>query len=206
MDKATQTRLVEALLFASDKPLTSADIYSRLPEDADLSAILEELEERYKDSGIQLTQVGNAYAFRTAEDLADYLVLEKEEERKLSRAALETLSIIAYHQPVTRAEIENIRGVATSKGTLDILLEQDWIKPGRRRETPGRPVTWVTTNDFLDHFQLEALTDLPGLDELKASGLLDRRPAIETLAETSDLFESDEESDTNDSELIEEEV
>ncbi len=206
MDKKTQTRLVEALLFASDKPLTSSDIYSRLPEDADLSAILSELEKTYEGRGVNLVQVGNAYAFRTAEDLADNLILEKEEERKLSRAALETLSIIAYHQPVTRAEIENIRGVATSRGTLDILLEQGWIKPGRRRETPGRPVTWVSTNDFLDHFQLETLTDLPGLDELKASGLLDRRPAIETIPETSDLFESDEEGATNNDELLEEEV
>ncbi len=206
MDKKTQTRLVEALLFASDKPLTSSDIYSRLPEDADLSAILQELEKTYEERGVNLVQVGNAYAFRTAQDLANNLVLEKEEERKLSRAALETLSIIAYHQPVTRAEIENIRGVATSRGTLDILLEQGWIKPGRRRETPGRPVTWVSTNDFLDHFQLETLTDLPGLDELKASGLLDRRPAIETIPETSELFESDEESDTHEDELLEEEV
>ncbi|MAQ71842.1 MAG: SMC-Scp complex subunit ScpB [Alphaproteobacteria bacterium] len=196
MDKVTQKKVVEALLFASADPLPSSLIRDRLPEEADLGAILKELQNDYTDRGVELTEVGGAWAMRTSQDVSEYLILEKEETRSLSRAALETLSIIAYHQPVTRAEIENIRGVAVSKGTLDILLEQDWIKPGRRRETPGRPVTWVTTNAFLDQFRLEALTDLPGLDELKSAGLLDRRPAIETIPGTGELFDEDETEDT----------
>ena len=206
LEQKDYVRLVEALLFATAEPLTAKDLHARLPEDADLSAILKELETLYDGRGIELKRIGNGFSFRTAEDLADYLVLEKEEERKLSRAALEMLSIVAYHQPITRAEIENIRGVATSKGTLDILLEQGWIKPGPRRESPGRPVTWMTTAHFLDHFQLESLTDLPGLDELKASGLLDRRPAIETVPSTAELFENDDNSDTYNETLAEEEV
>ena len=132
-------------------------------------------------------------AFRTAPDLADALALDKEVTKKLSRAALETLAIIAYHQPVTRAEIENIRGVATHRGTLDLLIEAGWVKPGRRRETPGRPLTWVSTTDFLDQFSLESIMDLPGLDDLKASGLLDRRPAIEAIPGSGDLFAGQEE-------------
>ena len=206
LEQKDYVRLLEALLFATAEPLTAKDLHARLPEDADLSAILNELESLYEGRGIELKRIGNGFAFRTAEDMADFLVLEREEERKLSRAALEMLSIVAYHQPITRAEIENIRGVATSKGTLDILLEQGWIKPGPRRESPGRPVTWMTSSHFLDHFQLESLTDLPGLDELKASGLLDRRPAIETVPSTAELFENDDNSDTYNETLAEEEV
>ena len=203
MDRITQKRLLEALLFATAEPLTPVIMRERLPEEADLGALLSELQKEYEEHGVQLVEVGGAWAFRTAADLGDLIVLERNEERKLSKASMETLSIIAYHQPVTRAEIENIRGVSTNKGTLDILLEQNWIKPGRRRETPGRPVTWVSTNHFLDHFGLEALTDLPGLDELKASGLLDRRPAIETIPDLfdqeddeSDLHQDEEDEDT----------
>ncbi len=197
MDTKTQKRVLEALLFATAEPLTPALMRERLPESADLGALLQSLQDDYSDRGVELVEIGGAWAFRTAQDLSDLIVLERNEEKKLSKASMETLSIIAYHQPVTRAEIENIRGVSTNKGTLDILLEQNWIKPGRRRETPGRPLTWVTTNHFLDHFGLEALTDLPGLDELKASGLLDRRPAIETIP---DLFDQTEELEDNDSE------
>ena len=196
MDKKTQKNIVEALLFASAEPLSSSVIRERLPEEADLGALLKELQSDYTDRGVELVEIGGAWAMRTAANISQYLILEKEDTRQLSRAALETLSIIAYHQPVTRAEIENIRGVVVSKGTLDILLEQEWIKPGRRRETPGRPVTWVTTNAFLDQFSLEALTDLPGLDELKSAGLLDRRPAIETIPGTGELFEEDETDET----------
>ncbi|MGE4312811.1 MAG: SMC-Scp complex subunit ScpB [Pseudobdellovibrionaceae bacterium] len=192
MDQNTQKRLVEALLFASAEPLTPQILRERLPDNADLGPILEALKKDYAGRGVELVELGGAYAMRTSADLADYLILAKEEERKLSKAALETLSIVAYHQPVTRAEIENIRGVATNKGTLDILLEQGWIKPGRRRETPGRPLTWVTTTSFLDHFALEALTDLPGMDDIKAAGLLDRRPAIDTIQGAMDLFDRDE--------------
>ena len=184
---AEQKRLIEALLFASPEPIALKSMQSRLPESADLGAILTSLQAEYAERGVNLVRLEDAWAFRTAADVGPYLALAKKEEKKLSRAALETLSVIAYHQPVTRAEVENIRGVATNKGTLDVLLEAGWIKPGRRRETPGRPVTWITTNAFLDEFGISLLTDLPGLQELKASGLLDTRPAIENIA-GGDLF------------------
>lgn len=184
-------RLLEALLFASAEPLSARELHERMPEGADVGGALLALQEDYAERGVTLVEMEGKWAFRTATDLAEMLQLDREEERKLSRAALETLAIVAYHQPVTRAEIENIRGVATHRGTLDILLEAGWIKTGRRRETPGRPVTWVTTTGFMDHFALESMTDLPGLDELKASGLLDRRPAIEAIPESQDLFASE---------------
>ena len=179
--KASPARLVEALLFAAAEPVDEADLRDRLPADADLQAILADLVETYRNRGVVLTRVANGWAFRTAPDLAPHLRLERPSPRKLSRVGLETMAIIAYHQPVTRAEIENIRGVATSKGTLDILMEAGWIRPGRRRQTPGRPLTWVTTKGFLDHFGLASLDELPGIEELKATGFLDSRPAIATL-------------------------
>jgi segregation and condensation protein B len=188
-DPAEQKRLIEALLFASPEPISLKSIQNRLPESADVGAILLQIQEEFAGRGVNLVRLEDAWAFRTAPDVGPYLAMSKKEEKKLSRAALETLSVIAYHQPVTRAEVENIRGVATNKGTLDVLLEAGWIKPGRRRETPGRPVTWMTTNAFLDEFGISLLTDLPGLQELKASGLLDTRPAIENIA-GSDLFSS----------------
>ncbi len=188
-----QKRILEALLFASAEPLTPKSMRERVGENADLGGLLTALQEDYRGRGVNLVEIGGSWAFRTAPDLGDALNLKKEVHRRMSRAALETLAIIAYHQPVTRAEIENIRGVATSKGTLEVLMEAGWVKPGRRRETPGRPLTWVTTTEFLDRFGLESMTDLPGLDELKASGLLDRRPAIETLPETGDMFAGKEE-------------
>jgi segregation and condensation protein B len=144
-----------------------------------------------------LNDHGGEWAFRTANDLGERLDMEVAVDRKLSRAAMETLSIIAYHQPMTRAEIENIRGVATGKGTLDLLIEAGWIKPGRRRETPGRPLTWITTSGFLSHFGLEGVTDLPGLDDLKSAGLLDRRPAVQTVPVSGELFDVDEEEAQN---------
>ncbi|MGH1376270.1 MAG: SMC-Scp complex subunit ScpB [Alphaproteobacteria bacterium] len=181
-------RLLEALLFASAEPLSTSALHERMPDAADVGGLLMQLQEHYKGRGVHLMQIeGGQWAFRTAVDLADDLNLEKQVRKKLSRAAMETLSIIVYHQPVTRAEIENVRGVATHRGTLDTLMEMGWIKPGRRRETLGRPLTWVSTPGFLDHFSLEALTDLPGMDEMKASGLLDRRPAIDTIHQ-DDLF------------------
>lgn len=182
-------RLLEAMLFASAEPLSPAAMHERLPEGTDLGALIEELKAQYTNRGVELIEVGGSWALRTAADVGNALTIEKDVERKLSRAALETLAIVAYHQPITRAEIENIRGVATHKGTLDALMEMGWVKPGRRRETPGRPLTWVTTTAFLDHFGLESVTDLPGLDDLKASGLLDRRPAIDTVPDTRDLFD-----------------
>lgn len=190
-DPREQKRLIEALLFASPEPVTLRTIQGRLPDSADVGAILMELKEDYSERGVNLVRLEDAWAFRTAPDVGPYLALAKKQEKKLSRAALETLAIVAYHQPVTRAEIENIRGVATNKGTLDVLLEAGWIKPGRRRETPGRPVTWITSTNFLDEFGISELKDLPGLQELKSSGLLDIRPAIETIPGAADLFSND---------------
>jgi len=170
-------RLVEALLFAAAEPLDDEQIAAHLPEGTDVPALLAELEGRYAGRGVNLRRVGGKWTFRTAEDLAPRLRLEKVVPRKLSRAAVETLAILAYHQPVTRAEVEEIRGVAISKGTFDVLLEAGWIKPVGRRRTPGRPVTWGTTETLLREIGLDSLSDLPGVDELKASGLLDARPA-----------------------------
>jgi segregation and condensation protein B len=174
---AEQERMVEAILFASAEPVTLAELESRLPEGADVAAALALLARRYEGRGVTLHRVGEAYAFRTAPDLGPLMRRETVETRKLSRAAVETLAIVAYHQPVTRAEIEEIRGVAVSRGTIDQLLEMDWIRLGRRRMTPGRPVTFVVTEGFLDHFGLESARDLPGIKELRAAGLLDNRPA-----------------------------
>ena len=175
-------RFVEVLLFAATQPLDRAAIAARLPEDADVEAILRQLESDYAERGVNLVKIGSNWAFRTAPDLGARLKLEVEVPRKLSRAAIETLAIIAYHQPVTRAEVEEVRGVALSKGTLENLLEAGWISPGRRRQTPGKPVTWITTEKFLDHFGLATLDDLPGVDELKAAGLLDSRSTMATIA------------------------
>ncbi len=169
-------RLLEALLFASADPVDETTLSQRLGAEA--APLLEDLRRHYAARGVNLVRVGAGWAFRTAADLAPHMRIEEEVARKLSRAAIETLAIIAYHQPVTRAEIEQIRGVATSKGTLDILMENGWIRPGRRRETPGRPLTWATTDHFLDHFGLESLRDLPGVDDLRAAGLLDARPVL----------------------------
>lgn len=186
-------RLLEALLFAAGEPLSTQAIYERVSKDIDVGGLLQELQTHYTGRGIHLVEMEGSWAFRTAPDLGDALQITKDVQRKLSRAAMETLAIVGYHQPVTRAEIENIRGVATHKGTLDVLMEAGWIKPGRRRETPGRPLTWVTTTVFMDHFGLESMTDLPGLDDLKVSGLLDRRPAIDTLPATADMFAIEDE-------------
>ena len=185
-----QLKVLEAMLFASTQPLSPQAIHERLPEDADLAILLPELQKLYENRGIELVDVNGAYAFRTSQSVAEALTIEKDVERRLSRAALETMAVIAYHQPITRAEIENIRGVATHKGTVDQLLELGWIKPGKRRETPGRPLTWLTTNTFLDHFGLGSIMELPGLEDLKAAGLLDRRPAIDTVPDSRDLFDS----------------
>ncbi len=181
-----QLRLIEALLFASAEPLTVNAIRERMPENADVGGLLMELQKTYEGRGVALLNMDGHWAFRTASDLGDALSMKKDVQRKLSKAAMETLAIVSYHQPVTRPEIENIRGVAISNGTLDVLMECGWVKPGRRRETPGRPLTWVTTPAFLDHFGLTALTDLPGMDELKSSGLLDARPALAVT--TGNLF------------------
>jgi len=167
-----QMRIAEAIVFASSEPVDQKAIEERLPEGADVTPILEELQRAYATRGVNLLKVGHCWAFRTADDLGFLLQKEAVESKKLSRAALEVLAIIAYHQPVTRAEIEEIRGVATSKGTLDVLLETGWIRMRGRRKTPGRPITYGSTLEFLDQFGLEDLKDLPGMDELKGAGLL----------------------------------
>jgi segregation and condensation protein B len=174
--QAEQERMIEAVLFASADPVTLAELEQRLPHGCDAAEALVTLRRRYEGRGVNLVKVGDAYAFRTAPDLGHLMHKETVETRKLSRAAIETLAIVAYHQPVTRAEIEEIRGVAVSRGTVDQLIELEWIRFGRRRMTPGRPVTFVVTEQFLDHFGLESARDLPGLKELRAAGLLDSRP------------------------------
>ena len=173
---AEQERMVEAILFATAEPLTAAEIEARMPHGCDAAEALALLRRRYEGRGVRVVKVGDAWAIRTAPDLGYLMQKETVETRKLSRAAIETLAIIAYHQPATRAEIEEIRGVSVSRGTVDQLLEQGWIRFGRRKLTPGRPVTYVVTQEFLDHFGLESARDLPGLKELRAAGLLDNRP------------------------------
>lgn len=172
VDTLKLARMVEAIVFASAEPVSEKSIAARLPEGTDTSALMEQMQQSYANRGVNLVRVGDAWAFRTAEDLAFLLQKEMVEIRRLSKAALEVLAIVAYHQPATRAEIEDIRGVVTSKGTLDVLMETGWIRMRGRRKTPGRPVTYGTTGEFLDHFGLENLRDLPGLDELKGAGLL----------------------------------
>jgi segregation and condensation protein B len=170
-----ELRLLEALLFASSEPLDTATLAKRMPEGVDVKEALAQLQAEYSTRGVNLVRIANKWTFRTAGDLAWLMTRESTETRRLSRAAIEVLAIIAYHQPVTRAEIEEIRGVVTSKGTIDVLLETGWIRPRGRRKTPGRPLTFGTTESFLSQFSLEALGDLPGLEELKGTGMLDTR-------------------------------
>ena len=172
-DLRQQLRMLEALLFASAEPLSEELLADRLPAGVDVPALIRELQTVYAARGVNLVRVAEKWAFRTAPDLAFLLAKEVIEPRKLSRAALETLAIIAYHQPVTRAEIEDVRGVSAAKGTLDVLMETGWVRMRGRRKSPGRPVTYGTTPDFLDHFGLASIKDLPGMDELKGAGLLD---------------------------------
>ncbi|MBM9595005.1 SMC-Scp complex subunit ScpB [Roseitranquillus sediminis] len=169
--------MVEAILFASAEPVSVAEFHARMPHGSEALPALEALRRRYEGRGVEVVRVGDAWAIRTAPDLGFLMRRETVETRKLSRAATETLAIVAYHQPVTRAEIEEIRGVSVSRGTLDQLMEMGWVRLGRRRETPGRPVTFATTEGFLDHFGLSSPRDLPGLKELRAAGLLESRPS-----------------------------
>jgi segregation and condensation protein B len=177
-DRDPQLRLLEALLFAAPEPLGETDLAARLGNEADLGALLRELADAYAGRGVNLVRLAGGWTFRTAPDLAGRLASEREVSRKLSRAAVETLAIIAYHQPVTRAEIEAIRGVALARGSLDRLMEAGWVRPAGRRDAPGRPLNWVTTPRFLAHFGLDSLAELPGLEELRAAGLLDIGPAV----------------------------
>ena len=166
-------RMAEALLFAAAEPLSLADLARRLPEGADVEAALAALQAQYAGRGVELECVAERWRFRTAPDLAALMTEERSESRRLSRAAMETLAIIAYHQPCTRAEVEAVRGVALSRGTLDLLLELGWVRMRGRRRTPGRPVTYATADGFLEHFGLASLADLPGAADMKAAGLLD---------------------------------
>lgn len=201
-----QERMVEAMLFASAEPISIVDLNARMPHGSDAAKALELLKARYEGRGVNVRKSGDGWAIRTSPDLGFLMTKEIVETRRLSRAAIETLTIIAYHQPATRAEIEEIRGVSVSRGTLDQLFELEWIRLGRRRMTPGRPVTYAVTQTFLDHFGLESTKDLPGLKELRSAGLLDSRPppdneSGERGGETdsqSEMFAEDEEADARD--------
>jgi segregation and condensation protein B len=173
--RAEELRLLEAMLFASSEPLDEKDLAARLPQHVDVQDALMRLQQDYAGRGVNLMQVAGKWSFRTAGDLSWLLSKESTDKRKLSRAAIETLAIIAYHQPVTRTEIEELRGVSTSAGSVDVLLETGWIRPRGRRKTPGRPLTYGTTETFLSHFGLDAVSDLPGLEELRGAGLFDGR-------------------------------
>ena len=199
---AEQERMIEAILFATSEPISLRELESRMPHGSDAGEAMVYLRKRYEGRGVQVQKIGDGYAMRTAADLGFLMQKETVEVRKLSRAAIETLAIIAYHQPVTRAEIEEIRGVSVSRGTIDQLLEMEWIRLGRRRMTPGRPVTFVVTQGFLDHFGLETARDLPGLKELRAAGLLENRPPPGTGLGEADELDDDETDDQ--SELFEE--
>ena len=196
-----QERMVEAVLFASADPVTVGELNARMPHGCDAAEALVNLRKRYEGRGVGLVKTGNSWAMRTAPDLSFLMQKETVETRKLSRAAIETLAIIAYHQPVTRAEIEEIRGVSVSRGTVDQLLEMEWIRFGRRKMTPGRPVTFVVTQDFLDQFGLESARDLPGLKELRSAGLLENRPPPSLEAA---FGEEEGSEDENQTELFEE--
>lgn len=198
-----QERMVEAILFATAEAVTVKDLADRMPHGCDPAEALVHLRKRYEGRGVHLVRVGDAYAMRTAPDLGFLMQRETVETRKLSRAAIETLAIIAYHQPVTRAEIEEIRGVAVSRGTVDQLIEMEWIRFGRRRMTPGRPVTFVVTQAFMEHFGLESARDLPGLAELRAAGLLESRPSPLGVPQVGEDADSEEETDEGQSELFE---
>ena len=171
-------KIVEALIFASAEPISYSELQNTITDNKLLDEILVALEKKYFSSGVNLYSINNSYAFRTSLEVSEYLNIERIVPKPLSRAATETLAIIAYHQPITRSEIENIRGVSLSRGTLDLLLEIGWILPGQRRATPGNPLTWKTSNKFLDHFGLKEINDLPGIDDLKNSGLLDKNKII----------------------------
>jgi segregation and condensation protein B len=202
--RADELRLIEALLFASKDPLDEATLAKRLPQGADIKEAMKALQAEYASRGVNLVRIGKKWAFRTASDLSWLLTKNVVQSRKLSRAAIETLAIIAYHQPVTRAEVEEIRGVVAAKGTLDVLLETGWIRPRGRRKVPGRPITYGTSDAFLSHFGLEAVDSLPGLDELKGAGLLDGRlpPGFEIPVPSDDAMLRDDEDPLEPGDLL----
>ena len=178
IDFGLNQKIVEALIFSSAEPISYSELQKTITDDKQLDKILIALEKKYMSSGVNLYTISNSYAFRTSSEVSEYLKIERIVPKPLSRAATETLAIIAYHQPITRSEIENIRGVSLSRGTIDLLLELGWIQPGQRRSTPGNPLTWKTSNNFLDHFGLKEINELPGIEDLKSSGLLDKNKII----------------------------
>ena len=194
-------KLLEAILFASGEPVSETDLKEKIKSRDKIKQYLSDIKEFYEKRGINLIKTGNKWSFRTSEDLIDDLTIFKTQKRKLSRAALETLSIIAYQQPITRSEIENIRGVQMGRGSIDHLMEIGWIKPSGRRNIPGKPTLWSTTELFIEHFGLNDLSDLPNKDELKASGFLDKRAAIATI---SDLAQTDDLTDVSKDDEIDE--
>ncbi|HIG08963.1 MAG TPA: SMC-Scp complex subunit ScpB [Alphaproteobacteria bacterium] len=189
MNKELYIKIAEAIIFTSDKPVSIRSLTNRLPETTDISFIIDFLLNKYKEGGFLLERIGDTLAFRSSSEIAKYLTVEKTIHKKLSKAALEILAIIAYHQPITRAEIEDMRGVSVSQGSLDVLFEFNWVEPRGYKAVPGRPSTWRTTRDFLDHFGLESIKDLPGISELKASGLLSRNigPSVLSRDNITDL-------------------
>ena len=198
---------IEALIFASDRPIRERELIMHLPENMDLAEVIAAVALRYDaTSGIELCQVGDGWAFRTKAEIAERLSQHKQIERPLSRAALEVLAIIAYHQPITRAEIEEIRGISLSKGTMDILLELGWIKPRGRRRTPGRPLTWGTSPVFLDHFGLADVGDLPGMGDLKAAGLLRKGQILGALMDHAPQNDDLDDEDNSDADFLEDEL
>tara|TARA_B100000029_G_scaffold334021_1_gene326170 strand:+ start:1316 stop:1957 length:642 start_codon:yes stop_codon:yes gene_type:complete len=201
MTNTKDHRLIEALIFGSTEPVSEKDIIEKISDKDRFNEILSDLKNFYKERGVNLIKTGNTWSFRTSSDLSNELTIFKTQKRKLSKAAIEVLSIIAYHQPITRAEIENIRGVQMGRGTIDILIEIGWIKPKGRKNTPGRPLMWSTTDQFLEHFSLEDIKHLPGINELKESGFLDKRSAISKITDIVDKNEDlNSESLNNESE------
>ena len=197
------TKILEAILFASGSPVLEDDLKEKILNKKDFKNQINQLQEFYKERGINLIKTGNKWSFRTAESIKDELVIFKTQKRKLSRAAIETLSIIAYQQPITRSEIENIRGVQMGRGSIDHLMEIGWIKPSGRKKIPGKPALWVTTDLFMEHFGIENILDLPNKDELKASGFLEKRSAIATITDIADKNEFDDNTDVDEDETLE---
>ena len=200
MSEQKDTKILEAILFASGEPVLEDDLKQKISFKNNLIQYLENIQDSYKNSGINLVKTGNKWSFRTSEDIKNNLTIFKKQKRKLSRAALETLAIIAYQQPITRSEIENIRGVQMGRGSIDHLMEIGWIKPSGRKNIPGKPVLWITTDMFLEHFGINNLADLPNKNELKASGFLEKRSAI---AKITDMVsgENDAENDQKEEEI-----
>ena len=196
-------KLLEAILFASGEPVLENDLKEKIKDKKNLSNFLNELKEFYKDRGINLLKTGNKWSFRTSDDLSNDLTIFKVQKRKISRAALETLSIIAYQQPITRSEIENIRGVQMGRGSIDHLMEIGWIKPSGRKNIPGKPALWVTTDLFIEHFGIESISDLPNKNELKASGFLEKRSAIATITDIAINNNPTEDADVEEEETLE---